>query len=80
MDYYYLLGKNKKPKGPYKLSRLHELWEAGEIPAGTRCCMKGGENWLPIESLAEFFSDFPVTADAVANQGHGGKASPEFTN
>ena len=28
---YYLLGKNKKPKGPYQLTQLRDLWKAGKI-------------------------------------------------
>ena len=45
---YYLLGKNKKPKGPYQLAQLRDLWKAGKIPAGTLCCEKGEDIWLPI--------------------------------
>ena len=55
---YYLLGKNKKPKGPYPLARLRDLWKAGKISAGTLCCEKGGEKWLPIENV-EAITDRP---------------------
>ena len=54
---YYLLGKNKNPKGPYPLTRLRDLWKAGKIPAGTLCCEKGGEIWLPIENVEAKIQD-----------------------
>ena len=61
---YYLLGKNKKPKGPYPLARLRELWKAGKIPAGTLCCEKGGEKWLPIGNV-EAITGHPIGNDTI---------------
>jgi hypothetical protein len=61
---YYLLGKNKKPKGPYPLARLRDLWKAGKIPAGTLCCEKGGGEWLPIENV-EAITDLPIADDTI---------------
>jgi len=67
---YHLLGKNKKPKGPYSLSQLRDLWQADKIPAGTLCCKKGGKKWLPIKDV-EAITSHPIEDGAT------GKSSSE---
>ncbi len=53
---YYLLGKGKKPKGPYSESQLRQLWAAGKIPSGVLCCKKGMNRWQPIEQFGNITS------------------------
>lgn len=65
MDYY-LLGKKKKPKGPYELTQLQELWKAGKIPEGTLCCEKGGKTWKPIGQFEGITKDTTSGSDVFA--------------
>ena len=60
---YYLLGRSRTPKGPYKLAQLRELYKAGRIPEGTLCCEKGEKKWKPIGQFENITASSPSNTE-----------------
>jgi hypothetical protein len=52
--------KDGATQGPYAESQLRTMWQNGIITADVLCCREGGEDWVPVSTIAGDSS--PATA------------------
>lgn len=52
MSHYQIL-RGENPEGPFTVSQLKAMWQAGQINTGTKYCLHGQKQWRSMVELAD---------------------------